>query len=191
MFFCEKCNYIYNITKDVKTQKQDSKIGQILNNFFEKISKGLQIEINDLDGLSGNDILNDERFENTNQKNQKSILSAIKNIDKTFFANTTKQNGNTTISYFICKQCKFSTKIKPGTTIYTKVYNANLETDTEDYTYAKYDSTLLRTKNYICKNKECKSHNNSSTKEAVLTKNNVGQIVYVCTICSNNWSGAY
>lgn len=193
MFFCEKCRYLYGVTKDVQNKQIGGKITDALNNIFNKFSKNEPIIDKDIRKLKGIQITNDERFEILNKKDQRRLMSAIKSLEKNFFLpdepeSETKVGSN--IAYFICKFCKHFIPIKPGTTIYSKKYGSANAGEIEDYSYAIYDQTLQRTRNYICKNEKCETHKKIDIKEAVITKNINEQIVYVCTNCSTYWTNS-
>jgi len=190
MFFCEKCRFIFNITKDVKSKQIGGRINEALTNIFTKYSNNEQLDEKDIRRIKGKDLLDDERFEDMTKKEQRKMMSWIKSVNKSFFVEEeipvdAKVGSN--MAYFICKYCKNSKPIKPGTLIYSKNYGSNSSAGTEDYTYAIYDQTLQRTRNYICKNAKCESHKNDAVKEAAMTKNSMDQIVYICTSCSTFW----
>lgn len=193
MFFCEKCRYLFNVTKDVKSKQIGGKINDSLNNIFAKYSMNEAITENDLKKITGKDITDDDRFDEMTKKNQRKLISTLKAVDKSFFVQQEEKDGpkiGTSSAFFICKYCKNYKPIKPQTCIYTKIYGTEHTIETEDYTYTIYDQTLPRTRNYICKNNKCESHKNDAVKEAVLTKNTSDQIVYVCTSCSTHWIGS-
>lgn len=192
MFFCEKCHYLYNVTKDVKSKQIGGKINETLTNIYNKYSNNEPLEEKDLKRIKGKDLLEDDRFENMTKKEQRKIISFVKAVDRNFFAQEeepTKTKIGNTSAFFICKYCENSKPIKPGTLIYSKNYNTVDSTDVDDYTYAIYDQTLPKTRDYICKNEKCKTHSNPDIKEATLTKNARDQIVYICNICSTYWIG--
>lgn len=186
MFFCDKCNYLFNITKDVKNKQIGGKINKSLTSIFNKYENNEPIEENDLEEIKGKMLLDDDRYENMTKKEQKKFISWIKNINKDFF-NDEEIEDNNNKAYFICKYCKNSKPIKPGTLIYSKNYNLENSIEPENYDYVVYDHSLARTKTYNCKNKECETHQNPTIKEAILTKNSSDQLVYICSICLNNW----
>ena len=189
MFFCEKCRYLFNVTKDVKSKQIGGAINEALTNIFDKIKNNEPLTESDLVEIKGKDLVADERFEIMNKKDQRKIISMVKAIDKSFFVEQETSNKvPTNIAYFICKYCKNFKPIKPGTLIYSKNYNINNSAEAEDYTYAIYDQTLARTRNYICRNTKCETQQDDSIKEAVITKNANDQLVYVCTNCSTFWS---
>jgi hypothetical protein len=191
MFFCEKCRYLFNITKDIKSRQIGGKINTSLTVVFNKFASNEKIEGKDLGKLKGTDLIEDERFDKLNKKDQKKLTSIVKAINKNFFDEDDDKSEEkklaSNVAFFICKFCKNHKPIKPGTLIYSKNYNtATIET--EDYAYTIYDNTLERTRNYICPNPKCASHSDDSTKEAVLTKNATDQVVHVCCVCSTNWT---
>lgn len=189
MNFCEKCRYLYNITKDVKTKT--AKISNFLDNIFAKYVSGEKFTEEDIKKITMKDILDDERYDNMTKKDQKGLTAAIKVVDKTFFniseEEIESQNSNIS-AHFICKQCKNTVPIKPGTLIYSKNYNVNTYEDVIDYNYVIHDCTLPRTAAYICKNPKCKTIKDPTLREAVMIKNSNGQQEYVCTICVTHWT---
>ena len=189
MLFCEKCRYVYNVTKDIKNKQIGGKINTALDNLFEKILAGTEIVENDIKKIKPKDIFDDDRYDSMNKKNQKKVISVIKSINKNFFVedekNNTAENTNTNV-YLICKFCKNYKPIEPKTIIYSKNYGSS-SLDIEDYTYMIYDNTLPRTRNYDCKNVGCDTHKNPSLKEAIITKNTTEQVIYVCTRCTTHW----
>ena len=189
MFFCEKCRYLFNVTKDVKSKQIGGRINEALTNILTKYANNEKIVERDLRKIRGKDLIADERFEDMTKKEQRKLTSTIKAVDKNFFVeeDTTEPKIGSNIAYFICKYCKNSKPIKPGTLIYSKNYGGNNITETVDYTYAIHDQTLPRTRTYICVNSKCETHKNNSIKEAVLTKNALDQIVYICTVCETDW----
>ena len=190
MFFCDECRYLFNISKDVKSKQVGGKIEVSLDNIFNKFFRNEKIINEDLSRITKKDVMNDERFEKSSKKDQKKLISQIKNADKNFFSGGEDDMINqvgTNKAYFVCRFCKNYKQIKPRTLIYSKNLNTSNIMEVDDYTYAIHDHTLARTKNYICKNSKCETHKNSSIKEAVLTKNSIDQLVYVCVVCSTWW----
>lgn len=188
MFFCNECRYLFNITKDVKGKQLGGKINTSLNSFFEKYKKNESIDTDDLKNIKIKDIVNDERYESMNKKDQKKLISFLKEIDKEFIVNEDDKNSsNKNKAYFICKFCKNDRLIEPGTLIYSRKYGSINTVESEDYSYVVYDNTLARTKNYICHNPSCETHENPDLREAVLLKNSLYQIIYVCVACKVHW----
>ena len=191
MFFCEKCRYLFNVTKDIKSKQIGGRINETLSNIFSKYKSNETLTNRDLRKIKGKDLLEDERFENMTKKEQRKLMSIIKSVDKNFFAKGEEETSpkiGSTLAFFICKYCKNSNPIQPQTIIYSKKFSGGEGvTEAEDYTYAIYDLTLPRTRNYICKNRKCPTHKDDDVKEAVLIKDSTDQIKYLCTACSTNW----
>lgn len=118
MFFCKKCDYKYDITKNIEDTKIEKK-----------------------------------------EKNQ---------------------------AYFQCNNCGMYEVIEPGTLIYSKSTKSKTLM-TEQNKDLIHDSTLPRTKKYVCPNKKCESHTNSKVKEAVFYKKD-HFVTYICRVCETFFS---
>ncbi len=57
MFFCEKCRYLYNVTKDVKSKQIGGKINEALTNIFNKYNNNEQLSDTDLKKIKGKDLV--------------------------------------------------------------------------------------------------------------------------------------
>lgn len=193
MSFCEKCRSLRGIAKGEVNLKHQSKVIDVLDKIFNKIATKEDITEQDLAKIKSTDVINDDRYELMKEKDKKKFNSAIKAIDKNFFVEDEEKNdgssnySNSSAAYFVCKFCNYSTKMQPGTVIYSKKYGSNANNTIEDYRYVIHDNSLARTRTYICKNEKCKSHSDISIREAVLTNNASEQLVYVCTVCNTSW----
>jgi type II secretory pathway predicted ATPase ExeA len=105
MFFCEKCRYSFNITKDVKSKQLGGQAETALNQIFDKFRGNEKLVEEDLKNLTADDIKDDERFENLNLKDQRKLISNIKSVDKTFFDKPEETGAKigTNKAYFICR----------------------------------------------------------------------------------------
>ena len=182
MFFCDKCKSSYNITRDVKSKQIGGTVYNSLNELFRKFNESEPIEKTDLENLKLLDIQNDERFDKMSKKTKTILLKILTSIDSSFKESEQIQETKTNNAYFVCKSCNNYITIDEGTTVYSKNYG--IITDHIDYTLRIHDPTLMYTKNYICSNKDCNTHKNPNTKEAVLQKQNTGKVIYVCKTCS-------
>jgi hypothetical protein len=94
-------------------------------------------------------------------------------------------------AYFICYNCGYNTNIEPGTVIYSNGLDIMRENSKENISLLCKDKTLPRTKDYICINKSCISHekSNMNLKEAIIyrLKHPSYNINYVCTLCNSRW----
>lgn len=190
MTCCEKCGYLFNITKDVKSKQIGGKINSAITNILTKYSNNDKIVERDLKKITGKDLLDDERYEEMTKKEQKKLVSNIRAINRNFFVADTKSDESkigTNTAYYICVFCNFFKPIPPATLLYSKDYGGSNATENTDYTYAIYDMTLSGTNTYICQNAKCPTHTDSAAKQAVLTKNELSQDVYICKVCQTHW----
>lgn len=191
MFTCEKCGSLYNITKDVRNVQKGGKINKTISDIHQQFMDNDMVDSTRLEKITFNDLVNNEIYEKMTSKNKKRLVSKIKAVDKNFISGgqDADQDIVSNASYFICKFCQNHKPIEPGTLLYSKSYTSVQDQDNENYKNYVDDNTLLRTRNYICKNKNCPTHTNAKDKQAVLTKNNQHQIVYICTTCKTDWVG--
>jgi hypothetical protein len=194
MEFCDACGYSFNITKNVKNKMVGGAEKDALDNIFTKFKAKEKLVAEDLEGLKGSDILGDDRYDSMSVRLQRELMTAIKEHDKKFFdvdaADVEADNKNLQ-AFFICKQCKFYKPIKPGTVLYTKNFGSVAEDiETTDYSHVVNDCTLSRTRTYICKNPKCTTHDDPETREACLTKDSKGLLIYICTVCKVHWYNA-
>lgn len=189
MFFCGKCRTLYNITKDNKGRQLGGKIRRGIENLFKKHQAGEELVDADLEEITHKDLVDDERFNNLSNKARQKMVSWIKAFNKAWFVPVAEDEEESLAitAFFICKSCQNSEPIKPGTVICHQSFGFDETSETEDYSLMIHDQTLSRTRAYICPNKKCKTHAAPDMREAVLTKNYLHQIIYICTICEANW----
>jgi hypothetical protein len=191
MFFCSNCRTLYNITKDNKGRQLGGKIKRGLENLFQKHRDGEELVDADFEEITQKDLFDDERFNNLSNKARQKMVSWIKKFNKDWFIAADDEDENeenmVTTAFFICKTCQNSKPIKAGTIICHQSFGFDESNETEDYSLSIHDQTLARTRAYICPNEKCKSHSKPDTREAVLTKNHLHQIIYICTVCEANW----
>lgn len=168
MFYCSECSNIYDITKDptqiISVQQTKENTSSELSSMSSSDSDNKNVPI-------------EEPKEKQNIQRQKS-------------GQNERENPNQ--MYFICHECQNYESIKPGTRILTKTSidvskeyrNSKLKPD-----YLINITTLPRTRNYICPNKECVSHSDLSKREAVMNKFGESYTVtYICTACKTIWN---
>lgn len=188
LFLCKHCNYSLNITK-VSTSSSNLKIIKSIDE-FNKIVKLENIE-------DTYDIQIDEEsiknyYNNLVTKKKLKAEERDKRISK---FKSLKKNTNTSLKYNLeCSTCGTIYPLQPGTVIYS--FNSfssknNLLFDDESIDLKLYDPTLPRTKDYICNNKDCKSHDKSfdnTLKEAVFYRShNSYHLKYGCLVCKSSW----
>ena len=195
MSICEKCRYLYDITKDVRSANSRTTDPQIIS-LFEKYAEDKDILAKDIVTINPTSLFNTDFFNQMADDDKNKLADILSALDNRYIAAyedhkkavaKKAQIASKNIAYYICKFCGNYKKIESGTIIYSKNYNTNVTSVDEDYTYAIFDVTLPRTRNYVCKNTKCKSHTDESLKEAVIKKNSLYQIIYVCTACNSHW----
>jgi hypothetical protein len=111
---------------------------------------------------------------------------------------TTEQKGEENVdkltdelkAYFICKNCGNSEQIKLGTTLFTKNYNNVIKTNINTNNVKNYKevSYYPRTREYMCPNNKCVTHNDHTKREAVFFRvENTYKVTYVCTACDTHF----
>jgi hypothetical protein len=71
--------------------------------------------------------------------------------------------------------------------------NTTYGTELKDYSkykYIKYDNTLPHTRDYICKNKDCKTNKDYKLKDAKWFRPNKNryETLYICCECDTIWN---
>jgi hypothetical protein len=188
MFFCPKCSFMLDISKYSENNRSDDKyiIYSNVNNFIddvikEKIKKNNEYKITFQ--------LNILKTSNKFKKKKKDIQENIINV----FNNIYKKIDNLDIIYN-CVNCGFKKELKPNTILFSESTNKLLKNkDSEKINILKsLDSTYPRTRNYICQNKNCKTHqkNYEKNREAIFFRLNSSNydIKYLCCECKNSWN---
>jgi hypothetical protein len=138
-------------------------------------------------------------FDISNEKVDTDILSkhkefiSLKDKDRKELIKTLKMvEDDSQTAYIICKNCSYSEKLIKRTLLLNKI-SKNSITEFDDlskYKYMRYDNTLPHTRDYICKNKECKSNKDHTLKNAKWFRPNQSSYVtyYVCCECGTVWN---
>lgn len=184
MSFCKQCNYALDISKIIpivnqgKIEKTD--VITNVNDFIARILK--KTETNNLIlGFQINQINNNSKFKKLSKPNQETIIKAFHEI--------IQKNDNKTGVHFICKNCGYTEPLPPKTIIFSENLNSIKTTIDTNYDLIINDYTLPRTRDYICKNSKCSSHDskNKLTKEAVFYRTDGYKTKYVCCLCKTDW----
>ncbi len=175
MFFCPKCNYALNITKDIKKDEE----GISVDDFIDTIVEG--------DIVEGNLQFSFDQLKKSGKYKKLSV--ALKKKVTGLYKKLSKPAQVGTGAFFVCDKCGYTSTVQKGTMIYKKGYNKKITVKTdEDYQLKCADPTLPRTKDYICKNKQCASHKDLVNKEAVFYRaKDEFNLTYVCCMCYTGW----
>lgn len=185
MSFCPKCVYLLDLTNNIPQDKLSlSEIKVIgIPKFVSMITNKKNIE--DIDEI----VLD---FDLTNLKNSNIYKKLIKEdkIKAIDFFKKLKDDVTTIGTYYICNNCGFFKPIKSGDLLFNKNYDTTEIVETIDYELICEDLTLPRTKDYICKNEKCITHDkkNYNIKEAIWFRHTgTYQLTYVCCVCKTGW----
>jgi DNA-directed RNA polymerase subunit M/transcription elongation factor TFIIS len=152
----------------------DDNIVRIINMFKNELD--ISNEKVDVEKLSRH-----KEFTNLKDKDRKELLRIIKMGEDDSIA-----------AYIICKNCSYSEKLIKRTMILNKMSKfSNSQSDNlSKYNYMRYDNTLPHTRDYICKNKDCKSNKDSTLKDAKWFRPNQNSYItyYVCCECGTVWN---
>lgn len=189
MFFCPKCSFMLDITKYSNSSSDQNKyiIYNNTNNFIddvvkEKINNENEYKISfQLSTLKASN-----KFKKKKKEEQKKIIDVFNQIYKKI--------DNLDIIYN-CVNCGFKKDLKPNTILYSESTNKlnNAVNNTEKLNFLKSnDRTYPRTRNYICQNKDCKTHKKEfeKSKEAIFFRLNSSSynIKYLCCVCKHSWN---
>lgn len=109
------------------------------------------------------------------------IFDITKNIQKN---NEESKNTNNNV-YFNCNNCGNVKPIKSGTLILSKTYGDLSQNYISNDKVMMNSKILPHTKNYVCANPKCKTHDNPIMKNAKMYKENKSyRVKYICTVCS-------
>lgn len=179
MFYCEKCNNLYDITNtEIVQTGGDDDYSKIIDDVVnEKEITVKKIDLAQLKTAIKKKVKNPEEYGYILNK----ILDQMekKGIEKTKYI--IKES-------FICtnRACGFKTKIPDGTKIFGKSDDkSNISNNKINYTNIAKDPTLFTTTNYVCSNEKCESHKDPRKRKAKVFRPN--KLYYgvqlICTTC--------
>ena len=95
-------------------------------------------------------------------------------------------------AYFKCSNCGYNQEVEPGALILSRApekTTSDFMIDQSKYKDMIHDMTLPHTRNYICPNNLCKSHDDYSLREAVWFKPSRFSytIINICKACETVW----
>jgi DNA-directed RNA polymerase subunit M/transcription elongation factor TFIIS len=95
-------------------------------------------------------------------------------------------------AYVICKNCSYSEKLTNRVLVLNRMSSSkNSSFDNfSKYKYMKYDNTLPHTRDYVCKNKSCKTNTDYKLKDAKWFRPNGNNYTtfYICCVCDTIWN---
>jgi len=163
MFFCPNCHNALYITQDIEDLKLDK-----------------QTETSETPtALSSTE----EKDVATLQDKNKTTKKKTANIDV---------NTGSAVAYMKCGNCSHIQEVTPGTLIFSRASDKNATShnvEKELFSDMIYDESVPHTRNYICPNKTCESHNDHSLRDAIWFKpyRHTYETIYVCCACKTTW----
>jgi len=124
-------------------------------------------------------------------KNCGNIYNITDNINE-INGNVKNIEGNNK-NYFICENCATYEEIPNNTKLIIKQpKNKTYQSYTmyENPEFKKYNSTLLKTRNYICPNPNCETHKHPELRQANIEHINYNSFIvkYMCEVCGKEWT---
>jgi DNA-directed RNA polymerase subunit M/transcription elongation factor TFIIS len=184
MYFCPKCNYSFDISKNVASDKTDQTTEEDTRKKLDNVESAIK-------RLKAGKSLNAYKAEFTLEdleSNPHYIKLEDEDKEKlNVLFNTTSSIGGI---MFKCNNCNYKKKINET----IKLYQLNI-----DSVYSVYrsmdDNKLLfmnpiypRTHDYSCKNINCISHKDETNKEAVFFREKDSYLTnYICGVCYSGW----
>jgi len=206
MYYCQNCNNIYDITKNIQETQSGGDIedtdstssdmsggAQNYDKLIDKIINNELIDENDVLNVRVSKLMKDQTYKKLTPKEKEKIINIIEEKKPTKHKHVLQTSDSTIskgdVAYFICNNCKYYKPIESGTLIYSKKSNTTTQkSSVEISTNKKYSKILPLTRKYNCPNDKCDTHNNPELKEAVIFRTpNTYITKYLCKHCSTEW----
>lgn len=175
MYFCPKCSYSFDISKslDIDEKKSIKKVNDAFKIYEEEKTLNnykAEFKIEEL------------------EKNSK--YKKLQEEDKNKFKILFNHAESTTSAQFKCNNCGFVKNIIETVLLYQ--YDVNTSNykirNLEENKLLLNNPILPRTHDYICKNINCPTIKDKTTKEAVFFRNSDSyKLNYICCICNYGW----
>jgi hypothetical protein len=185
--FCPECQSVLDISKTIAKSTPNEDDGSSSNSNIEddnikliidKIIKKDDVE-NLLENINIDKVTNHEEYKKLDKEKKHIINEALEKY-------AVKYVDSSMVSYFFCKACLWSKKIKPGTQILSKTGGDSQTSylNIDKYKNRKYSRILPFTRNYICPNDKCPGNKDKEKHEAVMYRiNDTLKTMYTCCAC--------
>ena len=195
MQFCPQCDNVMDIGKSIpkvnllqkapttvsttsvsQSQPQEDIVDKIINAYKNKDNiSSMKVDIDDL--------TSHPNFTKLKEQDKMKILKLL-NLDNI---------DDNKIAYQICKNCLYHEKLTKRTLILSRMNlnsSGSATANLSKYKNMVHDKTLPHTRDYVCKNKDCSSHKDSSKRDAVWFRPvaNSYSTYYGCTACETVWN---
>ena len=193
MQFCAQCDNVMDIGKSIpkvnllqntpnavtttsQSQVQEDIVDKLINAYKNK------------DNLSSfkvsyDDLTNNDNYIKLKEQDKLKILKLLnlENID------------DTKVAYQVCKNCLYNEKLTKRTLILSRMNlntSASSNKSLSKYKNMIHDKTLPHTRDYVCKNKSCKTNTDYKLKDAKWFRpnSNTYATFYICCVCDTIWN---
>jgi len=193
MKYCPKCDNLMDISKsspkviqEINPTTVSTTTDKSININVEQTTKIINMYLNGIDIKSETvdiaQLQKNTEFSKLKDKDKKELIRIIKTTE-----------DDTSNAYMICKNCSYSERLTKRTLVLNKMSKHatnNIVVDQSRYKYMKDLNILPHTRDYICKNKLCNTHNNYKLKNAKWFRpiQDSYQTYYVCCVCETVWN---
>lgn len=177
MYFCPKCNYSFDVTKNLKNTDNRKKISDVKELFTMLENDDIDLSNYVANNFTLSNVKKDKRYNKLNDEIKQ-------NINQIFESVASDINFN-------CNNCGYVDTIRKSIILYQINFEENnndLKTLQDNMLLCK-NPILPRTKDYECKNINCITHKNKENKEAIFYKDpHQYSVKYICCVCYNSWN---
>jgi len=177
MYFCDKCFYLFDITKSSKITKEDTrKLINKLNDALAKLEEGDDLSKYKAE-FSKEEMAKNKKYQKLND-NDKIKLNQL-------FEEMVSSGAE-----FKCDNCNYTKQITETTLLYqiNMTEKISIIKSLEDNELLTKDPLLPHTHDYTCKNPTCSTHKNPELKDSVfIREKNSYNLNYICCVCYYNW----
>ena len=196
MKFCPKCDNIMDISRTAPKVSYGTEATSLSNTTTEKPTEGDNNDniVKIINMFKNNIDLTNEKIDYDQLIKHKEYL-ALKDKEKKELVKIAKSIEDEGLNAFmICKNCSYFEKLTQRTMVLNKMSkNATGTSELNDYSkykYMRYDNTLPHTRDYVCKNTDCKTHKDHTLKDVKWFRPNqtTYETFYVCCECGFVWN---
>lgn len=176
MYFCNECNYSYDIGKSTNLETDTKTVIKKIPDIYKKVENKEDLKDYKTD-IKIDDIIKNSKYKDLDDAQKK-------NINKLY-----EESNNSGIN-FKCTNCGHSKEIKESVLLYNLDLNNKVEKikTLEENMFICKNPILPRTHDYICKNDKCDTFKKNINKEAVFYREtNSMRINYICCVCYYSW----
>ena len=174
MYFCPKCSYLLDIKKstNINIEDEDKKVLEKPSDAFKKIKSLSKYT----PSFTKEEMINDKKYSKLKKSDKDKLEKLFENVY--------------TDAEFNCNNCNYSKPLDKTFLLYKFEKENNLENKSlTDNKLLSHSPIFPRTKDYICKNPNCKTHKDSKLKEASYYRDENSYVLnYQCTVCNFSWT---